>query len=179
MSKLSLNIPITIEPTAILSIGKDNITQRVLDVNNNYSEYKSLADKMSMYVYDSNNPTYASYNGITLTNDKCIIDADKIIINGTYFFTNTDGQATINTKFLTVGELQSTDHILSTSDNGVNVKIENGMIISYSTTKNSYIKIGVDENSYMTLLYYNESYNDKEIIYELSPYTPFSSNLNS
>lgn len=147
MSQLQLTIPITFEPTALLSIKEDSITREVIDVNGNSSEMQNTANSMSMYVNQS---------GLQLEEDKIILNSNKVYIkakNGTSteFFENINGKPVIKTGFINANIV--TANTLST--NGTcNIIIENGKIIARSTENNSYIQLGIDNNGYASLKYY-------------------------
>lgn len=170
MSELTLNIPVTFESGALLKVNDECINRIVQNIEGKFSEMTSYANAMSMYVKNNNNDT-VSYNGITLTEDKLILDASYVKIGGTNFFTLENGKAYIDTSFISASYVSATEMI--TTNNDIVISINNG-IIKAQSTNNSYIEFGVDNLGYMTLKYVESNGNIK---YELSPYTPFANEL--
>lgn len=169
MAQLELNIPVTFESAALLSVKENCINRLVQNVEGKVSDFTSYANAMSMYVKDNDK---VSYSGITLTEDKLILDASYVKINGVDFFTSDGNNAYINANFITASQVEAT-HMTSASED-VTITINDGLIKAQSKQNNSYIEIGVDSLGYMTLKYVDSNGNKK---YELSPYTPFADEL--
>lgn len=170
MSNLNLSIPITVEPTAMLSIGQDNITRTVIDSYNNRTEFKAKADSMDLY---------SENTGLSLMPGKIIFNTSELYIKNpdgqseTKFFSN-DQMSYIDSNMIEAITVSVTDKIQTTYGN-CKVTIEDGTIKAESLVNGSYIEMGVYENSYMTLRYVNSAGQE---VYQLSPNNPFSEMLN-
>lgn len=170
MSNLNLSIPITVEPIAMLSIGQDNITRTVIDSYNNRTEFKAKADSMDLY---------SENTGLSLMPGKIIFNTSELYIKNpdgqseTKFFSN-DQMSYIDSDMIEAITVSVTDKI-QTDDENCEVTIKKGKITAKSLKNSSYIEIGIDENSYMTLRYVNSAGQE---VYQLSPNNPFSEMLN-
>lgn len=171
MSNLKLNIPITFDNSAILDISNSYINRLVQGTSGSISNLSQTYNNIDLSIRNDLEET-----GINLNTHEITLNAPNVYINGVNFIGDDNGRAYINADFIDV-KLAEAEYLTSTASNVI-ITINEGIIKAQSTEKNSYIKIGVDSTGYMTLQYYNESYNGREIFYELSPYTPFSSYLN-
>ena len=169
MSKLNLNIPITIEPTAMIDIKEDSVTREVIDAYGNYSTFEETANSMDFYT---------GHTGLSLRPGEITFNTSYLYIKNpdgtqTKFFSD-DQNSYINTDMVEAINVSVTNSI-QTDDDNCRVTIQNGIIKAESLVNGSYIELGVDNNSYMTLRYVNSQGRE---VYQLSPYTPFSSYLN-
>ena len=166
MSNLKLNIPITFEAGAALQI-KEDITQSVLDTKGMLTTFNQSATGFDMFLsyLDSTNE---HYSGLSINQDKIILDAAYTYIQApgggrTEFFSTADGKAKIKTDYITADNV--TAKSLSTTGGASTVNIDGGTILCESSSTNTRIEFGIDNNGNAVLKFI---LNDK-VLYNLGP----------
>lgn len=166
MSNINLNIPITFEAGAALQI-KEDITQSVQNSYGMLTTFNQSATGFNMFLsyLDS---TDEHYSGLSIDQNKIVLDAQYTYIkapNGsmTEFFTTEDGKAKIKTQYITADNVEA--KTLNTIGGKSTVNISAGIIKCQSSSNDSRIEFGIDENNNAVLKFWA---NGKEL-YNLGP----------
>ena len=166
MSNINLNIPITFEAGSALQI-KEDITQSVQDSYGMLSTFNQSATGFNMFLsyLDSTNE---HYSGLSIDQNKIVLDAQYTYIkapNGsmTEFFTTKDGKAKIKGQYITADNIEA--KTLNTIGGRSTVNISAGTIVCQSSSNDSKIEFGIDDDNNAVLKFYSGG---KEL-YNLGP----------
>lgn len=157
MSNLNLNIPITVEPTAMLSIHEDNIDRQVQDMYGYMTSIKSTCDNINLSVLTDG----IQNAGIDITSYSITLNADKVKIGDSVLFDS----GYIKTQLIDVDSIDTTYLYATKLDTkvpsgnayaGASLHIEDGNMDFKDADGQLDIAIGI-ENSYAVIKFYKDN----------------------